>query len=56
MELERNFHIFLKIFSIPYKNNFGGICAFTKEQFLRMNGFSNDYWGWGGEDDDAHNR
>ncbi|VDN56822.1 unnamed protein product [Dracunculus medinensis] len=43
-------------YSIPYKKYFGGICAFTKEQFLRMNGFSNDYWGWGGEDDDAHNR
>jgi len=28
----------------------------TKTQFQKVNGFSNLFWGWGGEDDDLSNR
>ncbi|XP_037502540.1 beta-1,4-N-acetylgalactosaminyltransferase bre-4, partial [Rhipicephalus sanguineus] len=31
---------------------FGGVSALSKELMLRVNGYSNLYWGWGGEDDD----
>lgn len=32
---------------------FGGIVLLNKSDFLKMNGFSNRFWGWGGEDDNV---
>ncbi|XP_028837707.1 beta-1,4-galactosyltransferase 3 [Denticeps clupeoides] len=39
-------------YKLPYKMYFGGVSALTPVQYLKMNGFPNNYWGWGGEDDD----
>ncbi|KAK6324892.1 hypothetical protein J4Q44_G00042340 [Coregonus suidteri] len=43
-------------FNLPYNQYFGGVSSLSKEQFLKVNGFPNNYWGWGGEDDDIFNR
>jgi hypothetical protein len=39
-----------------YISFFGGVVLFTVDQFVRVNGYSNDYRGWGGEDDDLFSR
>merc|ERR1719343_1542829 len=34
-----------------YATFIGGVLAFRPEDFERVNGYPNDYWGWGLEDD-----
>ncbi|MCJ8749329.1 hypothetical protein PDJAM_G00174910 [Pangasius djambal] len=43
-------------FKLPYNQYFGGVSSLSKEQYVKINGFPNNYWGWGGEDDDVYNR
>ena len=40
-------------FKLPYQGYFGGVTIFDKHSFIKSNGYSNDYWGWGAEDDDV---
>ena len=37
---------------LPYFLLVGGVFSVRGDHFLRLNGYSNMYWGWGGEDDD----
>ena len=41
---------------LPYEKYFGGVTIFNKESFVKVNGYGNNYWGWGAEDDDMFNR
>jgi hypothetical protein len=41
---------------MPYAEYFGGVTMFDRTSFKQINGFSNDYWGWGLEDDDLRER
>nr|XP_053639674.1 LOW QUALITY PROTEIN: uncharacterized protein LOC128693824 [Cherax quadricarinatus] len=39
-------------YKLPYFLLAGGVLSVRGDHFLRLNGYSNMYWGWGGEDDD----
>jgi hypothetical protein len=39
-------------YQLKYHEYFGGAVLFTKEQVDKTNGYSNNYWDWGMEDDD----
>ena len=39
-------------YQLPYQAIFGGVSALNNQHFNKVNGFSNLYFGWGGEDDD----
>ncbi|XP_040069811.2 beta-1,4-N-acetylgalactosaminyltransferase bre-4-like [Ixodes scapularis] len=43
-------------YRLPYETIFGGVSAMRAAHFKHINGFSNIFWGWGGEDDDVSTR
>ena len=43
-------------YKLQYKYYVGGVTAISTEVFKRINGFSNTFYGWGGEDDDLSHR
>jgi beta-1,4-galactosyltransferase 1 len=43
-------------YQLAYNNFFGGVVLITSEDFTKSNGYSNDYWSWGAEDDDFYTR
>ncbi|KAG9332613.1 hypothetical protein JZ751_014711, partial [Albula glossodonta] len=57
-DMPRHFAVKLNkyYYMLPYDEFFGGVSGLTVEQFQKINGFPNAFWGWGGEDDDLWNR
>ncbi|XP_045107274.1 beta-1,4-N-acetylgalactosaminyltransferase bre-4-like [Portunus trituberculatus] len=49
-------HKYKSAHHMPYKQYFGGACMMTEGHLRKVNGWSNIYWGWGGEDDDMYRR
>ncbi|XP_023930439.1 beta-1,4-N-acetylgalactosaminyltransferase bre-4-like [Lingula anatina] len=43
-------------YKIVFDNLVGGVLVMTVSLFEEVNGYSNEYWGWGGEDDDMWER
>ena len=43
-------------YKLPYKELFGGVSSLSHDLMVKVNGFSNQFWGWGGEDDDMSKR
>jgi len=41
---------------VPYATFAGGIVSMAPKHWNQINGYSNDYVGWGGEDDDLYHR
>ncbi len=42
--------------SLLVEELFGGVSALSAAHVRKVNGFSNQFWGWGGEDDDMSQR
>ena len=36
-------------YTLPYKHLVGGVLAISPELYTKVNGYSNSYYGWGGE-------
>ncbi|XP_078315461.1 beta-1,4-galactosyltransferase 2-like isoform X2 [Crassostrea virginica] len=43
-------------YSLPYRGLLGGIVAMTEKQMTALNGYSNMFFVWGGEDDNLYDR
>lgn len=37
-------------FAMPVPDYFGGVTLINRQDFLKVNGFGNEFWGWGAED------
>lgn len=43
-------------YKLPFPTYFGGVVIFDRESLKKINGFANEYWGWGSEDSDMYDR
>lgn len=43
-------------YQLLWEAGFFGVVQFTKHQYEQCNGFANQFWGWGSEDDEIYLR
>ena len=43
-------------YKLLYGALFGGVVSLSAKDYAAVNGFSNQFWGWGGEDDEFAKR
>ncbi|XP_065071224.1 beta-1,4-N-acetylgalactosaminyltransferase bre-4-like [Rhopilema esculentum] len=43
-------------YMLPYSSLVGGVQAISKTDYIKINGYSNKFYGWGGEDDNLYQR
>lgn len=43
-------------FKLPFSEYFGGVLLFNKEDYIKADGHSNEFWGWGGEDNEMYDQ
>jgi hypothetical protein len=43
-------------YQMPCRDYFGGVVIMSKKHFSIVNGFPNEFWGWGAEDDELRKR
>lgn len=43
-------------YKMLYENLIGGVLNFRRDHYIKVNGYSNEYWAWGAEDDDMTGR
>jgi hypothetical protein len=51
-----NIHFACNDYKYSFPEFLGGVIGFTKNDFEKINGFPNTFFGWGGEDDSMYNR
>ena len=56
VHLATNFYAGQDKLGIHFEQYFGGVTLFPIHTFEKINGYSNEYWGWGFEDDDLFHR
>lgn len=43
-------------YKLPFPEYFGGVVLISKEHMIKCNGYHNEFWGWGGEDNSFRDR
>jgi hypothetical protein len=43
-------------YKMPFPEYFGGVVLITGQDFIKCNGYHNEFWSWGGEDDNFRDR
>lgn len=41
-------------YKMPFSEYLGGVTMYLREDFVKINGYSNKFWGWGGEDNEMY--